>query len=74
MPSLLGEGFHLQVTVTQMMGLCKHVFQNTVKGQQVIGFDVWSGDESHSVSPEGQSGALHLAALYVQEGLIDILS
>ncbi|XP_052229741.1 uncharacterized protein LOC127843887 isoform X2 [Dreissena polymorpha] len=37
MPSLLGEGFHLQVTVTQMMGLCKHVFQNTVKGQQVIG-------------------------------------
>ncbi|KAH3771179.1 hypothetical protein DPMN_172481 [Dreissena polymorpha] len=39
MPSLLGEGFHLQVTVTQMMGLCKHVFRNTVKGQQVIGSD-----------------------------------
>ncbi|XP_052249024.1 uncharacterized protein LOC127856876 isoform X2 [Dreissena polymorpha] len=37
MPSLLGEGFHLQETVTQMMGLCQHVFRNKVKGQQVIG-------------------------------------
>ncbi|KAH3770980.1 hypothetical protein DPMN_172280 [Dreissena polymorpha] len=37
MPSLLGEGFHLQETVTQMIGLCKHVLRNKVKGQQVIG-------------------------------------
>ncbi|XP_052229742.1 uncharacterized protein LOC127843887 isoform X3 [Dreissena polymorpha] len=37
MPSLLWVGFHLQETVTQMMGLCKHVLRNKVKGQQVIG-------------------------------------
>ncbi|XP_052233041.1 uncharacterized protein LOC127845904 [Dreissena polymorpha] len=36
MPSLLGEGLHLQETVTQMMGLCKNVLRNKVKGQQVI--------------------------------------
>ncbi|XP_052781835.1 trichohyalin-like [Mya arenaria] len=37
MPSLLGEGFHLQETVTQLIGVCQHVFRNKVKGQQVLG-------------------------------------
>lgn len=40
MPSLLGEEFHLQETVVQLMGLCQHVFRNKVKGQQVTGNNI----------------------------------
>ena len=33
MPALLGEGFHLKEGVSQLMGVCLHVFKNKVKGQ-----------------------------------------
>ncbi|KAH3770994.1 hypothetical protein DPMN_172294 [Dreissena polymorpha] len=34
------------------------ILDNQAVEQIQIGFGVWSGDESHAVSPEGQSGEL----------------
>ncbi|XP_053377355.1 trichohyalin-like isoform X2 [Mercenaria mercenaria] len=56
MPSLLGEGFHLQETVTQIIGVCQHVFRNKVKGQHVLGnqSNFSMEEDTGAVSKKGQ--------------------